>query len=569
MVGTVQAEATSDPLLGATLADRYQVTRLIGRGGMGVVYEAVHVALGKRVAVKLLLDKYADDREAVERFHREALTATQIGDDHIIDVIDVGTTREGKSFVVLELLDGHDLGKVLASTGPMPGSRAVHIIQQILRGLGAAHAKGIVHRDMKPDNVFIVPHSETSDFVKILDFGISKIMAAQDAKVRLTATGTVVGTPIYMAPEQAMGSGVDHRADLYSVGVMMYELLAGRPPFVAESYLALVTQHLQAVPPDLAVMRPDLPAALVNVVHRALAKEPDQRFRNAEEFARALPPPHALRQSEAMGITYGSGLMPHAGTPERRPVAAVVGPSTARDEVVGRGGRRRLVVGALLAVAALAAVAVAVVMATKRDAAPAATTGVLKVETTPSGVSVFVDDELVGTTPIVLPDVAAGKHRVRLERDGFVSMSTSTSVAPGENASIIVAMAAADGTGPGPNAGSAGAPAATGTNGGSAAPSTSEADRSSDRGRTGRRGRPRAGTAGGSGDGTVDPYGDGGAGTGGTGGTGAGTPGAGPTDGGKTDAGKTDTGKSEDKRDKRDGRSKDNPYSSKDNPYGD
>jgi tRNA A-37 threonylcarbamoyl transferase component Bud32 len=438
MVPTVPAEATQDALLGTTLSDRYQVTRLIGRGGMGVVYEAVHVALQKRIAIKLLLDKYADDHEAVERFHREALTATHIGDDHIIDVLDVGTTPEGKSFVVLEYLDGQDLGKVLAATGPMPASRAVHVIQQVLRGLGAAHAKGIVHRDMKPDNVFIVPHSETPDFVKILDFGISKIMAAQDAKVRLTATGTVVGTPIYMAPEQALGTGVDHRADLYSVGVMLFELLAGKPPFYAESYLALVTQHLQATPPDLGQIRPDLPPSLVHVVHRALAKEPDHRFRTAAEMARALPSPSALRHAEGLGATYGSGAMPSYGTPSPSPhpgaVAAVSAPRRAGADPRGVRSRRRLVIGAVLAAAAIA------VATRPSGTATAQGGGRLKVETTPSGVKVYVDDELVGTTPIELTNVAVGRHRVRLERDGFVSMSTTTQVAAGENASIIVGM---------------------------------------------------------------------------------------------------------------------------------
>jgi serine/threonine-protein kinase len=411
---------------------------------MGVVYEALHVALGKRVAIKLLLDKYENDHEAVERFHREALTATQIGDDHIIDVLDVGTTAHGRSFVVLELLDGQDLGKLLAATGPMPASRAVHIIQQVLRGLGAAHAKGIVHRDMKPDNVFVVPHSETPDFVKILDFGISKIIAAQDAKVRLTATGTVVGTPIYMAPEQAMGNSVDHRADLYSVGVMLYELLAGRPPFVAESYLALVTQHLQAVPPDLGAMRPDLPRPLVNAIHRALSKEPDQRYRTAEEFARALPSPSLLRTNEGMAVTFGSGSLPIGQTPGGRPVAAMMGPSTAHGIPARVRGRRRWMIGLALGAAAAVAAVAAIVVATRKDGAPAgnaaAAPGTLRIETDPPGVQVFVDDALVGATPVILDAVELGKHRVRFERDGYVSVSTTKVVAAGENASLFVSM---------------------------------------------------------------------------------------------------------------------------------
>jgi serine/threonine-protein kinase len=439
----VQAEATADPLVGATLAERYHVVRLIGKGGMGVVYEAIQIALGKRVAIKLLLDKYADDREAVERFHREALTATQIGDDHIIDVLDIGTATDGRSFVVLEYLDGHDLGKLLAASGPMPASRAVHIVSQVLRGLGAAHAKGIVHRDMKPDNVFAVPHPETPDFIKILDFGISKVMAAQDAKVRLTATGTIVGTPVYMAPEQALGSTVDHRADLYSVGVMLYELLAGRPPFIAESYLALVTQHLQAVPPDLSVLRPDLPRSLVNAIHRALAKEPDDRFRTADEFVRALPSPASLRHAEGLGATFGSGVVP--GTPNMRPVAAVMGASTARSLGPPEKARRRWLIGAGVLVAALGATIAGIVVAGGRggdagEARPAR----LAVETTPAGVRVFVDDDEVGLSPIVVTDLAPGRHRIRLELAGHVSLSTTKELTAGENASMMVAMQADD-----------------------------------------------------------------------------------------------------------------------------
>jgi serine/threonine-protein kinase len=150
----------------------------------------------------------------------------------------------------------------------MNAPRAIAIMQQVLQGVGAAHARGIVHRDLKPDNIFLVQRGTDVDFVKILDFGISKILDAADAKVRLTSTGTVVGTPIYMAPEQAMGGAIDHRADLYALGVMFYEMLAGRPPFDAPSYLALVTKHLHEAPPPLEQFRPDLPTWLHAVVHR-------------------------------------------------------------------------------------------------------------------------------------------------------------------------------------------------------------------------------------------------------------------------------------------------------------
>src|SRR6185436_5702516 len=169
-------------------------------------------------------------------------------------------TEDGKPFLVMEYLEGSDLGEVLHATGKMDAARAVHIVGQVLRGLAAAHAEGIIHRDMKPANVFLTERGGASDFVKIMDFGISKVVAARDARVRLTETGVAMGTPIYMAPEQAEArSDLDHRIDIYAVGVMLYEMLAGQPPFNAGSYLALVQLHVGSPPPPLAERRPDLP----------------------------------------------------------------------------------------------------------------------------------------------------------------------------------------------------------------------------------------------------------------------------------------------------------------------
>jgi serine/threonine-protein kinase len=168
----VQAAAAGDSLIGYKLADKYRVLHQIGRGGMGVVYEAEHVGLGKRVAIKLMLEKYTDDTEARSRFHREALAAGKIGNPHIIEIFDIGTAPDGRSFVVMELLNGFPLSKVLEMGGAMPPWRAVQIMKQVLRAVGAAHAKGIIHRDLKPDNIFLINQSEDHDFVKLLDFGI-------------------------------------------------------------------------------------------------------------------------------------------------------------------------------------------------------------------------------------------------------------------------------------------------------------------------------------------------------------------------------------------------------------
>ena len=187
----MRPDPATDPLIGTVISGRYQLIRRIGKGGMGVVYEADHLGIGKRVAVKLLLDKYSDDPEVVARFEREARMASAIGDEHIVEVFDAGVTEDGRSYLVMELLIGLSLADVAEATGPMPAARAVPIVRQVLRGLAAAHAKGIVHRDVKPENVFLVQKPDRHDVVKIMDFGISKFLQDRESKVRLTATGAL------------------------------------------------------------------------------------------------------------------------------------------------------------------------------------------------------------------------------------------------------------------------------------------------------------------------------------------------------------------------------------------
>jgi len=252
----VQA-AESQPLIGQALEERYTILREIGRGGMGVVYEAEHKELGKRIAIKVMLDKYANDEEAVIRFKREALAASRIGNPHIIDVTHIGIAPDGRPFVVMELLDGQPLSAILAGTGPMQPWRAIQIMRQVLRAVGAAHIKGIIHRDLKPDNIFIVNRDDEHDFVKLLDFGISKMVdtAEMAAATRLTTTGVVMGTPLYMAPEQAMGAPAERGVDIYACGVILFEMLAGRPPFDEPNYNMLVAKLLTAEPPLLSDVR--------------------------------------------------------------------------------------------------------------------------------------------------------------------------------------------------------------------------------------------------------------------------------------------------------------------------
>jgi eukaryotic-like serine/threonine-protein kinase len=459
----VPAEASADSLAGQLVGGRYRLIRRIGKGGMGIVYEAEHVGLDKRVAVKFLIDRFAEDPEVIERFHREARTASRIGHENIIDVTDVGQGDDVRPYIVMELLDGDDLGRVLQDSGPMPAVRAVHVIRQILRGLEAAHAKGIVHRDMKPENVFLIERGGDRDFVKIMDFGISKVIAANDSKVRLTQTGAVIGTPIYMAPEQALANGeVDHRADLYAVGVMLFELLAGRPPFIATNYLGLVTQHLNTPPPNLAQFRPDLGPGVVATVMRALEKDPEQRFRSASEMARALPAEGTLRAMD-VATTLGDGSAVRIATdgvraapPAASATAAPAAPAARRRTAIWIVGSALVVAAGMVAVALairdrehdppedrpkVAVAGPAVPVASERDEPEAeppsprrpevVSLGKLDVRTVPPGATVFVDGEHKGTTPILIANILAGAHDVRLEKPGHQTVVVSVIVGGG------------------------------------------------------------------------------------------------------------------------------------------
>ena len=251
-----------DPVIGTTLLGRYLVTNKIGQGGMGAVYEATHTLIGKRVAVKVLLDKYARKEQVVARLEQEARLASSIGHEHIIDITDFGTTDDGRTFVVMEFLEGESLAECLHREGPLPETRILQIAQQVASALSAAHAKGIVHRDVKPENVFLLRRKDV-DYVKVVDFGISKSLRNSDLgeedSPRLTQTGMVLGTPLYMSPEQARGDDeLDQRIDVYALGVIMYELATGRVPYSGTNYLSIISQVLndEPVPPREIPARP-------------------------------------------------------------------------------------------------------------------------------------------------------------------------------------------------------------------------------------------------------------------------------------------------------------------------
>ena len=273
---------------GQVLEGKYRIVRLLGKGGMGTVYLGQHTVIGRKVAVKFLHAELAGDAEVVKRFYREAQAAAAIGHKNIIDVMDVGVSSRGEPFMVMEYLEGESLASMLHRTGPIDVGAACGILEPVLFALGAAHEKGIIHRDLKPENIFLaIQRGETTD-VKLIDFGISKFTAAEDA-TRLTHTGSMLGTPLYMSPEQARcSSGLDHRTDLYSMGVILYEMLTGKLPFEGENYNVLLINILTAEPKPPREAFAGFPSEAEPVVMKALHRDPAGRYQTAEEMLGAI-----------------------------------------------------------------------------------------------------------------------------------------------------------------------------------------------------------------------------------------------------------------------------------------
>jgi serine/threonine protein kinase len=272
-------------LVGTVIADRYRVRRLIGTGGMGSVYHGEHVHMRNAVAIKVLHSELLTVDEIVARFEREAIASARINDPHVVNATDFGRLEDGSFYLVLEYVQGRILSELI-DAGPVGQVRALKIAHQIVQALVAAHAAGVIHRDLKPDNVMLVARPDEPDFVKVLDFGIAKVEIGDRPSMGpnvpvLTQLGTVFGTPQYMAPEQAAGAAVDHRADLYTVGIMLYEMLTGTPPFAAEDVSDVLLQQINEPPPPLPA---HCNASLVKLVETQLEKEPDGRSQTAQEL---------------------------------------------------------------------------------------------------------------------------------------------------------------------------------------------------------------------------------------------------------------------------------------------
>jgi serine/threonine-protein kinase len=378
-------------LEGTTLDSKYEVLRLIGQGGMGAVYEARQSQVHRLVAVKLLSSTLAHEPDAVVRFKREAEAAGRIGHDNICEVFDFGIAPHGSPYFVMPRLTGCSLSLALKEGGAMAPARVCDIIGQTLAGLAAAHDQGIIHRDLKPDNIFLTTVGGRADFVKILDFGISKVMrkpSSEDAERSLTKTGSVLGTPAYMAPEQARGAkDVDHRVDIYAVGVILYEMLTAKKPFDGDSFNEILWKIWNDSIPPPSTHRPDLAPEVEDVILRAIDRDRDRRFPTAEAFRHALTRAvDDVRAGTSRSTMTTSGSLPPVESSHSDATAPTAPQQAARPPAVPtpaggtlggrsitvRRSRRHGVTAAV--VAAVLAVGIAIFLLLLRDgAAPSAT----------------------------------------------------------------------------------------------------------------------------------------------------------------------------------------------------
>src|SRR5450432_16073 len=297
---------------GQILAGKYRVEKVLGSGGMGVVVAAWHLELEQRVAVKFLHPLAMERPDTAERFRREARSAAKIRSEHVARVIDVGIMEGGLPYMVMEYLEGHDVAEEMTRVGALPISDAVDFVLQAIEALAEAHAAGIVHRDLKPANLFLATRPDGTRIVKVLDFGISKsLFGTSVAEMSLTRTAALIGSPLYMSPEQMRSAkDVDTRTDIWSLGVMLYEMLTGRPPYTGDSIPALCASLLNDQPISMRELRSEIAPSLEEAVMRCLAKDRQQRFSTVSELARALAPfgssssqVHVDRASRVQGVT--------------------------------------------------------------------------------------------------------------------------------------------------------------------------------------------------------------------------------------------------------------------------
>jgi eukaryotic-like serine/threonine-protein kinase len=343
-------DPSDDALVGSVIDGRYEVQSVIGEGGMGTVYEVRHKALGKRFALKALRKDLAADGEIAARFIQEARTAAAVSHPGLVEITDFGRLESGQVYFVMELLEGQSLASLLRSGGPLPAARGLDIVRQLVHALKAAHDSAIVHRDLKPDNIHISKGDGERDLVKIVDFGLAKVIGSS----KLTRSGMVFGTPHYMSPEQASGELVDHRADIYAFGIVMYEMFTGKVPFEADSYMGVLTKHMYMAPAPPSELRTELKemGALEDVILRCLQKRPSARYENLAALLADLDQ-RLPRAQGGNGVRLASSLL--------RSVLADQLELPAREEVLPLR-RRRLVPVVIVALAFMAGLLLVVLL---------------------------------------------------------------------------------------------------------------------------------------------------------------------------------------------------------------
>jgi serine/threonine protein kinase len=444
------APAPADPLIGKVLDGRYEIEKVLGEGGMGLVYKARHTTLGKPLAIKVLKSEVSKDAEIVQRFRQEAQSATAIGNHHIIDISDFGVLSDGSTYFVMEFLDGISLTKAIEPNKPLEARRTIHIAKQLCRALGAAHDIGIVHRDLKPDNVYLISRGGDKDFVKVLDFGIAKVGGA---KSKLTQVGQVFGTPHYMSPEQCSGTQVDKRTDVYALGVIMYEMASSRVPFDADNLMGILTKHLYEEPIMPHELPPpvDVPASLEAIIMKCLAKKADVRYQSMQEVLADLElceqgvTPNAVVE----GVRRASATGAHSRSDLSNSSAALsvdVG-----DVSLPKKSNTGLIIGALAALLLVGGGAIFAMSGGEEEAKvtpepvqpvtpppeptpppvqqpaaspedkPAAPVVMVTISTKPAGAQVFRDGSLLGRTPFQVPRPTRGEPQldVTLKQDGY------------------------------------------------------------------------------------------------------------------------------------------------------
>jgi eukaryotic-like serine/threonine-protein kinase len=334
--GAADAKPSQTLAIGEVVAEKYRIERLLGSGGMAEVYGAVNIRTERRVALKWILPALSASKEVLARFRREALAAGRINHPNVVTIFDV-VEHQGSACMVMELLTGDTLADYMKEKGPADFVEAVAIMLPAMRGVAAAHAHGVIHRDLKPDNIFLCMDADGSiRDCKVLDFGVSKLTVADAATTGdITLSGNVVGTPEYMAPEQVRaGKHADHRIDVYSLGIVFYEMIAGRPPFVGEHFSGLMLDIMQRDPPPLASLRPDVPKKLAGVIHRAIARDLDKRYADMGAFIRALEAVGRDELKLAMG-TPPEGLITQLAMPRLTPDGQYPAPRDRRGLSIG------------------------------------------------------------------------------------------------------------------------------------------------------------------------------------------------------------------------------------------